>query len=148
MKFKYIVVILMILALMGCAKQETKQETAPVVTGQVVQPVVEQQAQTTEPVQLPKPIPKTQAPNPPTPQTQHVVEIYNSAFVPASVTIKVGETVTWKVLEGAHIVGDLRRNFRSDTIHTGDTYMVTFDQPGRYNYIDQVRKFYGEIIVQ
>ena len=78
----------------------------------------------------------------------NIVRIYDSEFVPESIVINTGDNVTWYVLDGEHVISDIRRSFQSSRLDVGDVYIVVFDQPGFYDYIDQVGKSYGEIIVK
>ena len=67
-----------------------------------------------------------------------VVAIENFAFAPAS--IKVGETLTWTIVDGVpHTVtsgseGD-GADFDSGLIGPGQSFSVRFDEPGRYPYV-------------
>ena len=65
------------------------------------------------------------------------VEIKGFAFNPASITIKVGETVTWTNNDGAThtVTADNSGDFQSSgNLAQGDTYKVTFDKAGTFPY--------------
>ncbi|HVW97347.1 MAG TPA: cupredoxin family copper-binding protein [Mucilaginibacter sp.] len=63
------------------------------------------------------------------------VEIQNFAFSPATVNIKVGQSVTWKNLDTApHTATDLGNAFDSGTLSTNQTYSFTFKTAGTYTY--------------
>jgi plastocyanin len=57
-------------------------------------------------------------------------------FDPAQLTVKVGTTVTWKVV-GQHIHDLAARDgsFEEPTMNTGQTFSYTFTRPGRYPYV-------------
>lgn len=57
-------------------------------------------------------------------------------FSPSDVTIAAGETVTW-VHEGriSHTVTADDDSFGSGTMAAGDTFEVTFDEPGTHPYV-------------
>ncbi len=65
------------------------------------------------------------------------VNIQGFAFGPADLSLEAGATVTWTNLDGAdHTVtqtGGLV--FKSPDLATGDTFAVTFEEPGSYQYI-------------
>jgi plastocyanin len=52
------------------------------------------------------------------------VGIVNFSFGPASVTINVGDSIKWTVLEGTHTV----------SLTPGGVFSRTFDQAGSYPY--------------
>lgn len=65
------------------------------------------------------------------------VMIQNYAFTPASLTIAVGDTVTWTNMDTApHTVtvssGPVK--FASPTLQKGETFTYTFTAPGTYSY--------------
>lgn len=57
-------------------------------------------------------------------------------FAPTDVSVEVGGTVSW-VHEGriSHTVTASDGSFASGTIGAGDTFEVTFDEPGSYPYV-------------
>jgi plastocyanin len=66
------------------------------------------------------------------------VTIKNFAFRPASITVKVGSTVTWT--NGDQVSHDVTsqrsgRPLRSGTMNKGRTYKYTFTKTGRYAYL-------------
>lgn len=82
------------------------------------------------------------------------VVIKDFAFDPETVTIKAGETVTWKnedrrdhtVMSGAPpVMTDL---FMSPSLAKGDSWSYTFDEPGEYPYHSMTGSFTGEVIVE
>jgi plastocyanin len=64
-----------------------------------------------------------------------VIQIQGSAFRPASVTIRVGQTVAWTNVDDRDhaVVGD-RNEFRSGTIKPGQSWQNRFDRAGTYNF--------------
>ncbi len=60
------------------------------------------------------------------------------AFDPDPVTVKVGQTLTWKNDSGTShtVTADPNQavTFKSQTVHAGETYVNTFDKPGTYTY--------------
>ena len=68
-------------------------------------------------------------------QSGATVSIENFTFVPASVTIKVGDTVTWTNNDtAAHTVAIDQLNVTSDSLEQGATYSFKFATAGTYNY--------------
>ncbi len=71
------------------------------------------------------------------PAAPGTVNIQGFAFGPADLSVEAGATVTWNNLDSAdHTVtqtGGLV--FKSPDLATGDTFVVTFDEPGSYQYI-------------
>src|SRR5262249_1392338 len=63
------------------------------------------------------------------------IVIDNFAFVPNVVTVKPGTTVTFENHDDIpHSVVDVAGKFHSKALDTNDSFQVTFDQPGEYNY--------------
>ena len=60
------------------------------------------------------------------------------AFDPDPVTVKVGQTLTWKNDSGSShtVTADPGQavSFKSQTVRSGETYVNTFDKPGTYTY--------------
>jgi plastocyanin len=77
------------------------------------------------------------APAPQTPAaTSEAVSITSAGFQPGSLTIKVGETVTWTNNDtAAHTVtSDTAGVFDSGPISAGATFKFTFSQAGTFTY--------------
>jgi len=67
-------------------------------------------------------------------QADNVILIENHAFNPASLTIKVGDSVTWTNKDGvAHSV--VFADFESDLLKKEDRFTHTFDTAGTFDYI-------------
>jgi plastocyanin len=78
------------------------------------------------------------------------VSIKDFAFTPATVTVKVGTTVTWtNADQDAHTVTSSGTGgpLRSTTLDTGATYRYTFTSPGRYDYLCTIHPFMTATVV-
>lgn len=82
------------------------------------------------------------------------VTIKDFSFQPETVTIKVGETVTWvnedrrihMVMSGAPpVMTDL---FMSPSLAKGESWSYTFEEPGEYPYHSMTGSFLGTVIVE
>ena len=68
-------------------------------------------------------------------QSPATVEIHNFQFLPATLTVTAGTTVTWTNDDTSpHTVTDKNKAFRSAALDTKDTYSHTFATPGEYVY--------------
>ncbi|HVV66029.1 MAG TPA: cupredoxin family copper-binding protein [Rhizomicrobium sp.] len=78
------------------------------------------------------------------------VVMKNFDFSPMAVTIKHGESVVWKNLDGEpHTVVSVDGAFRSAALDQDDTYKFTFDKPGVYKYLCSIHpKMTGIITVR
>jgi plastocyanin len=78
------------------------------------------------------------------------VVMKNLAFDPASVTIKVGETVKWTNQDSAtHTVVADNGEFQSDNLAQGGTYTFTFSKAGTYPFHCSIHpSMKGTVIVQ
>jgi amicyanin len=80
--------------------------------------------------------------------TTHQVEIADFAFTPATVTISVGDAVTWTnsdAIEHTATGG----GFDSGLLGQGESYSVTFSEAGTYDYLCTPHPtMTGQIIVQ
>lgn len=76
------------------------------------------------------------------------VDMTNSAFAPAIVTIKAGDTISWTNRD--KVMHQLKsETFNSQELQTGQTFSFTFDNPGTYDYVCSVHpSMTGSIIVQ
>jgi plastocyanin len=128
-------ILIMIIAISGCASQNTQQPGVP---------------STTPPVTTP---PTT---TPPAPATGGLgikkdIEISNFAFNPEVVTIPKGATVIWTNLDSAShtVVSDSGNEIVSDPIPKGQSYAHTFNTAGTYSYHCGVHpSMVGTIIVE
>jgi plastocyanin len=81
------------------------------------------------------------------------VDIHNFAFSPATITIKVGGTVTWKQLDTVgHSVESVSSPpswTTSKVLSTGQTFSHTFAKAGTYPYICGVHNYMkGTVVVK
>ena len=78
------------------------------------------------------------------------VNIDNFAFVPATLTVTTGTTVTWKNDDDSpHRIGDKDGTFKSAALDTDDSFSHTFAAPGEYAYICTIHPYMaGKIIVK
>ncbi len=66
----------------------------------------------------------------------HTVEIADFAFAPATLTITVGDTVTWTNQDAvAHTATSTAGVFDSGDLEQGESYSATFTAPGTYDYL-------------
>ncbi len=78
------------------------------------------------------------------PMASDSVAIKNFAFAPASVTVKVGTTVTWTNQDtDAHTVTSQNNAgpLNSQALNTGQGYSYTFTAPGTYSYLCTIHPF-------
>lgn len=85
------------------------------------------------------------------PRVANEVLIQNFAFNPANLSVKVGDTVTWRNDDStAHrIEGITNASMKSNDLNQGDTYQFTFDKTGIFEYICGIHTYMkGSITVQ
>jgi plastocyanin len=83
--------------------------------------------------------------------TSKSVEISGFAFNPGTLTINVGEQVTWTNKDSAShtVTSDSGSELASSTFGNGKTYSYTFNTAGTYNYHCSIHtSMKGTIIVQ
>ncbi len=71
-----------------------------------------------------------------TPPAPDTVSITKKDFVPGTMTVKVGTTVTWSNASSAaqSVTSDTANLFDSGSINAGATYSFTFTQAGTFPY--------------
>ncbi|MBI2565275.1 cupredoxin family copper-binding protein [Candidatus Woesearchaeota archaeon] len=77
-----------------------------------------------------------------------IVEIKGFAFVPQTITLKVGDTVVWKQKDSAPhtVTGD---EFSSQRLSKGEDFVYTFTAPGTYDYLCSVHpSMRGTVVVK
>lgn len=76
------------------------------------------------------------------------VQITKSGFVPTTVTVTQGDTVTWKNVDAtSHQVVADDGTFASVALKTNDTYSYTFAKAGTFKYHDTFSKARGTVTV-
>ena len=127
---------IMAVVLMACAPQTAVPATSlPVVSSpQVVLPATS--------------LPATSLPAVSGNETK--INISGFAFDPATITIKVGQTVTWTNQDSVvHTVVASDNSWSSDSLETGASFSHTFDTAGTFTYICGVHpSMKGTVIVQ
>jgi len=78
------------------------------------------------------------------------IVIENFSFEPATLTVKVGTTVTWVNKDDEpHTATATDKSFNSKTLDNGDRFSQEFKAPGTYNYYCALHpKMTGKIIVK
>lgn len=73
---------------------------------------------------------------PPASAAQHAVQIADSAFAPATVTVAAGGSVTWtNVDDRPHTATADGGAFDSGNLNSGQSFTTTFATPGTFTYI-------------
>jgi len=112
-------------------------------------PVVQQPAQTSQPVAPSQP--SQSAPVQPASTAKTVsVAIKSFKFTPADITVNVGDTIVWTNEDSVpHTVESPDGTLRSNELSKGDTYKHTFAKAGEYNYICGIHhSMHGSVTVQ
>lgn len=83
-------------------------------------------------------------------QSANMIVMKNFDFMPMSLTVPAGATVTWKNLDGEpHTVVSDAGLYRSAALDQNDTFSFRFEKPGVYKYTCSIHpKMTGTIIVQ
>lgn len=104
-------------------------------------------AKTTTPISTPTSQPAATNTTTPTTTTSNVT-IKSFAFTPATLTVKVGTTVTWTNQDSAP--HDVKvNNFTSPSLKTGESFNYQFNTAGTYDYICGIHPaMTGQIIVE
>jgi amicyanin len=77
------------------------------------------------------------------------IKIKNFAFDPATITLKVGTTVTWINEDSASHTITSEGKFDSGILNKGDTFSYTFNEAGTFEYICTLHpKMKGRVIVE
>lgn len=82
--------------------------------------------------------------------TKNAIQIANFAFSPATLTVKVGDSVTWTNQDSAgHSATADDNSFDTGVLAQGKSGTVTFSKTGTYRYHCSVHPMmHGTIIVQ
>jgi len=126
---------------------------------------------TPEPAPTPTEVPSTSTPEPaptptptPTPTSTYIptstpvtttvpstesVKVRNYAFAPVKVTVEVGETVTWKFVQGTHTTtGTSSESWNSGNKADG-SFSHTFNSVGTFPYVCNLHSFMtGTVVVE
>ncbi|HVZ90839.1 MAG TPA: cupredoxin family copper-binding protein [Rhizomicrobium sp.] len=78
------------------------------------------------------------------------ISIKNFDFAPMTLTVRAGETVTWRNDdEEPHTVVSLDGLFRSAAMDGGESFSFRFDKPGTYKYLCSIHpRMTGAIVVK
>jgi plastocyanin len=84
------------------------------------------------------------------PKPEEQVKIDNFSFIPETLTVKAGTTVTWVNKDDVpHTVVSTTKKFSSHVLDTDDKYDHTFTDPGTYEYYCSVHPHMkAKVIVQ
>jgi plastocyanin len=95
------------------------------------------------------PAPGAGAAAPDAPVATDTVAIQNFAYSPATVTVKVGTTVTWTNQDqDQHTVTAMNNGpFHSAPLDTGQTYRYTFTKAGHFDYLCTIHPFMTATVV-
>jgi plastocyanin len=99
----------------------------------------------------PTPAPQTPAPIAAAPQGEPTaVNIAKFAFVPATITISAGQSITWTNTDPVdHTTTSNDRVWDSGPLSPNATFSMTFSQPGTYAYECTIHPFIrGTVVVQ
>ena len=129
----------LILVLTGCST------TTPAATPTPIASPTPASTPTLTPIVSPTSAPTT------TPTTAHAnVDISGFAFVPQTLTVSVGTTVTWTNNDSSsHTITSNDNLFESGTMSKGASFNQTFNQKGTFNYRCSIHpSMTGKIIVE
>jgi plastocyanin len=81
---------------------------------------------------------------------ESAIKIDNFSFSPATVTIHVGDTVSWTNHDDVpHTVVSEDKSFKSKTLDTDENFSYTFTKAGSYSYYCSIHpKMTAKIVVQ
>ncbi len=90
------------------------------------------------------------AAKPATAMSAPMVKIDNFTFNAATITVKVGTTVTWVNGDDIpHTVTATDKSFKSKVLDTGDKFTFTFTKAGQYDYFCSIHPHMtGRVIVK
>ncbi len=81
---------------------------------------------------------------------EYRVKIDNFSFMPASMTVPAGTTVTWVNRDDVpHNVVSTEKKFKSPVLDTDEQFSYKFTEPGAYEYFCSIHpKMTAKIVVQ
>ncbi len=148
MKIKYLLAIIMVVLLVGCAQ---KQATEPAETTQPEKPVAQPEApaeETAPEVPQEEAAPETEETTAEEMETPEGVDvtITRSGFKPEEVTVKKGGSLVLKVMdENRHAISSRDSDiFRSASMVKGDITEIPLDTAGEFTFMDVV---YGNRLI-
>lgn len=82
------------------------------------------------------------------PKEKNTISIKDFVFNPDTLTVKVGDTVTWRNDDG--VVHKIKSDtFNSDNLKNGDTFKFQFTTAGTYSYSCAIHPYMtGKVVVQ
>jgi len=136
MRVKYIVALLAILIMVGCAtKQPEAPPETPPVPPETPPESVEEAPAVEETVEEPV--------------VGADIKILNKAFDPEELTLSAGSTVTWINMDETtvHSISIVGKGVICSRKKAGETCGYTFEEAGTYEIMDLINKFKGTITV-
>ena len=141
MEIKYILAVLVVIMLSGCAAKVPEQP------GETVNPEVTLPAEEQPPVGPEGPV-EGELEEPEAVGEVTDVQVLRAGFDPEELTVSVGTVVTWKNMDDRVHIIILVGGERSPTLNEGDTFEYKFEEAGTYEVIDSIFKFKGTITVE
>jgi len=80
-------------------------------------------------------------------EAQVKVDIRDFTFQPEDLTIQAGTEIVWENRDRAPHTATAEGEFDSGTLGRGDSYSVTFEEPGTYRYICAIHPYMTAKIV-
>ena len=144
MEIKYILVVLVVIMLSGCAAKAPEQP-GETITPDVTPPLEEQ--------------PPAEPSAPITPQETPVeeekpvggaaeVQILRAGFDPEELIVSAGTVVTWKNMDDRVHLVVLKGGKRRPRLSEGDIFEYKFEEAGTYQIVDVIFGFKGTVIVE
>ncbi len=83
-------------------------------------------------------------------RNEYRIKIDNFSFMPASMTVPAGTTITWVNHDDVpHNVVSTEKKFKSPVLDTDEQFSYKFTDPGAYEYFCSIHpKMTGKIVVQ
>ena len=128
MRVRYIVALLVVVLMLGCA---TQQPTTPPAS---TQPETPAETPAAAPAETPPALPETPATPEAPAEVKGDIVITKAGFDPAEMTVKVGTTLAIKSAEGNHKL--TVSGTTTPIIEEGSAYDVTFDKVGKIRLFD------------
>lgn len=96
------------------------------------------------------PVVNEQSPSSSAPTSGNMVEISSYSFVPATITVKVGDKVTWTNNDSVgHSATANDKSFDTGVLAKGQSGSATFSKAGTYTYYCSIHpNMHGTVIVQ